>query len=538
MKYKRHLPWLTGLLTTMFIFLSVSIPVNAADYPNTNPPSAAPVSGFFSQWTGGFQQQPVDTNSVADAAYTLKLSTVRATFFLTADQGDPTVTWNWSENNSAWKPVTNGSGSSGTATVSANNPDSNHQNSSLTNTFKNDGKAHTIYYQAQLHYSGGWFGVGANTYYSNVVKVQISPEIVHATDLSLSVDNPNLPNGHSEVVHPTLTPAQATDKITWSIANPDGSATNVATISDTGLVTASSETSKYGPVVVTAQVSGLTRTLKMFIGGLQDTKALENGKTNPSFEVNGYTKGTTVSAWHHKLANGTDEVIKDGQTLADGTKVSVSTDAATGISNGVLTLDKTSIKEDKSTYYAELMVPVPGTSAQKDQTNTATLSVTPNSLTLDGVPDFSFGSTNRSVPINDIVQGTTLTTTTPFTGPKTTYDGNGKGALQVTDPRGSGAGWTLYASMTPFNNATDKSALGANGGITLNLLSSNGAINNVAVRNDGSQTLVLQQQATSTATSSLDLSPSTLKIAPTPLVSPGLYQSTITWTLANVPNAS
>lgn len=96
--------------------------------------------------------------------------------------------------------------------------------------------------------------------------------------------------------------------------------------------------------------------------------------------------------------------------------------------------------------------------------STAEFTVDPGNLTLDRVPDFNFGNIKTSqlisktvtIPNLDLNSNTVKTDSTAKT--KTAFDGNSQGILQVTDYRGTNAGWVVYGQITPFTvlNPTSK----------------------------------------------------------------------------------
>ncbi|KRO16268.1 WxL domain-containing protein [Lacticaseibacillus saniviri] len=88
--------------------------------------------------------------------------------------------------------------------------------------------------------------------------------------------------------------------------------------------------------------------------------------------------------------------------------------------------------------------------------STAEFTVTPGNLTLDRVPDFQFGDIKTSQLVTKSTTTANLNSSSndAKTGGtskgKNAFDGNSDGVLQVTDYRGTNAGWVVYGQITPF----------------------------------------------------------------------------------------
>jgi len=176
----------------------------------------------------------------------------------------------------------------------------------------------------------------------------------------------------------------------------------------------------------------------------------------------------------------------------------------------------------------------------------AQFTVMPGDLTLNAVPNLLLSNTN----VKNIATGdTALNVTSDNTSGGAGYDGNGTGALNVSDYRGDHAGWALTVGMGPFtaSSATIDSA-------TLNLNMTKGAVDNSATT--APQTLSLTQ---ANVTNGWVVSPQTLwtaaaqtgegsnvastantsslQVAKQPTVSQGVYTATLYWALQNAPTA-
>lgn len=120
---------------------------------------------------------------------------------------------------------------------------------------------------------------------------------------------------------------------------------------------------------------------------------------------------------------------------------------------------------------------------------------------------------------------------------------NDAGKLQVSDLRGNGAGWTLFAAVSAFTNHTDTSDTNALNG-TLNLNLNNLAANNIAnfadqnsvalTTGDDAKPLWTAQTNEGQGVNTADVAASTsLDINQNALVKAAQYDATITWTLAS-----
>lgn len=72
-------------------------------------------------------------------------------------------------------------------------------------------------------------------------------------------------------------------------------------------------------------------------------------------------------------------------------------------------------------------------------------------LSLDAVPDFHFGTLNIAEFDAGDIEQPLLSGTLAYDSYKTTQDGNDQLFARVTDFRGTGEGWQLAVSMSPFS---------------------------------------------------------------------------------------
>lgn len=462
------------------------------------PPSEPPFHIWVIQFTGGYTQQPVSQNVVSGQAYTLNVNTVGS-----VGQFLPRVTTTWwaSTNDGAtWNQVPSASG---------------NQNR-YTNTITTD-KVETVYYQVQTTYASLF---QTNVYWSNPVKVMVSPQLVHATNFRIDAPYDTLPNGSRTNMLPVLTPSNATDTISWSIDRTD-----IATIDQTGALVASEDSTKYGPVQVTATTSnGLTAHKTMYVGALQDNIVGEG--QDATFSANGFPSGSTVSAWHQVTANGKDT------TITNSTQFAI-TNGQDGTKNGQLTVKNTTMSQNGNHYYATIQ---PGGVSQTTNTNSARLTILEgNQMTLEAVPNFTFTPLDgQALTIAQIRHGTTLQAVNPGNvRNQTTFDGNDKNLIYIYDPRPHSTGWSLTAALSPFTNTLTHQQLGQAGTNQLQLIDS--LKRPLANLSDNGHKTLVKTTADANLSWAADLTNSQLDIAPTQQVTGGTYTAGLDWTLTDGP---
>ncbi|GEK29220.1 WxL domain-containing protein [Furfurilactobacillus siliginis] len=495
MKAKSHI--YTIAVTLFCLLLTFTIGIQAATVQR-EPPSEPPFHIWVVQFTGGFTQQPVSQNVVSGQPYTLNVNTVGS-----VGQFLPRVT-------NTWWASTNES-----ATWSQVSPVSGNQNR-YTNTVTTD-KVQTIYYQVQSTYASLF---QTNIYWSNPIKVMVSPQVVHATGFKLDAPYDTLPNGSRTNMLPVLTPSNATDTISWSIDRTD-----IATIDQTGALVASEDSTKYGPVQVTATTSnGLTAHKTMYVGALQDNIVGEG--QDATFSANGFPSGSAVSSWHQIAADGKDTTINNNAQFAI-------TNGQDGTKNGQLTIKNTTMSQNGNHYYATIQ---PGGVSQTTNTNSARLTILEgNQMTLEAVPNFTFTSLDgQALTIAQIRHGTTLHAVSPGNvRNQTTFDGNDRNLIYIYDPRPHSTGWTLTAALSPFTNTLTHQQLGQAGANRLRLVDSlNRPLTQLP---DNGHKTVVKTTGDPNVSWAADLTNSQLDIAPTQQVTGGTYAAGLEWTLTDGP---
>lgn len=160
-------------------------------------------------------------------------------------------------------------------------------------------------------------------------------------------------------------------------------------------------------------------------------------------------------------------------------------------------------------------------------------------LWLVKAPDMHFSDGK----VADIISGTDLTYVDGTVTNKTNDSAeNADGALQVTDNRGTGAGWKLSANINQPTNGTTQ-LTGALDLVLKDVTSPNTATNApvaASLTTDGNDVLVWNAavgQGQGNNTASVDAA-TKFHIDANPSVTNGLYDATVTWTLAGTPDAN
>ncbi|TGD19038.1 cell surface protein [Levilactobacillus suantsaiihabitans] len=181
----------------------------------------------------------------------------------------------------------------------------------------------------------------------------------------------------------------------------------------------------------------------------------------------------------------------------------------------------------------------------------AQFSVTGGMLTLNAVPNVLLSSTT----VNDLQQTTqTLKMASGSTTVGTGYDGNNNGNLNVSDYRGTHAGWSLTVGMGPFTLLSGSASAITNS--SLNLFFTQGASDNTetpapnavalpqgTVTNDwiaNPETVwnAPAQTGEGSNTATLNSDETDLQIGKQSNVSAGTYDSTLYWALQDAPTAT
>ncbi|WP_424348866.1 WxL domain-containing protein [Latilactobacillus sp. 5-91] len=186
-------------------------------------------------------------------------------------------------------------------------------------------------------------------------------------------------------------------------------------------------------------------------------------------------------------------------------------------------------------------------------TTTAEFTVKAGQLTLDAAPDFHFGDVDTTINNlkNDDLRQTSNTvdnthhndghtqTATPADGTQGNIDKD-VNTLQVSDYRGAGSEWTLFAQLGEFKNIDTKSKGTATGVITIGK-----GVDNLTTTTIGEDAHVIMNtaktfkntpeklgaQTTTADFSATDDKVSSLKLSELKNVVAGTYQAPITWTL-------
>jgi len=451
------------------------------------PASSTPSSVLGLNLSGGFTQQPIDSNQVAGQTVTLSATATRSALeAVTNPFGSRKYVW--------WESTDDGQTYS---QVGSNSSTYSFTAPSVT-------KPTPLLFQVEYDFTG--IGLFSNDW-SRIATVTITPGRIPATGIKVSADTTSLNNSESTMVYADLSPADATDPVTWKSSD-----TSLATVDSYGDVTATAAASDtsgtaddHGTVTITGTVNGYSDSVKITIGSLQNVTVQEG--TAATFTLADVPSGMTVKNWYR---------VKDGTSTALNSTASSYTISS-----------PTNATDDQTSYYAALNYTVNG-SVKTVTTNAALLTVTKGgNLTLTAVPNFNFGS----VDLKTLSEGTTLATTDTAIDGGPAYDGNNEGTLSVTDDRTVGGGWQLSASLAPFGS-TSGSDSGKLGTAQLELDDPNARLDQLITANNTETPIYTQSGYES---QSFDVTASKLELAASPLASATNYQSTLTWTLAVVP---
>ena len=472
------------IVVGLFISMgAITIMAKAATKTPPQPPSTPPSSIIGLNLSGGFSQQPVDTNVIGGNSVTLSVRAQRSALEAATSlvSGRKYVWWQSTDDGRTYQKVGTNS-----RTYTYNAPQ-------VTSTTP-------VYFQVQYDFSG----IGAfPDYWSKIAKVTVTPERVATTGIKVTSDEHWLNNAQETLVHAALTPEDATDPVTWTSSDP-----TLATVDAYGDVTAtdaatdhSGKATDHGTVTITGTSNGVTDQVQIMIGALQDVKVMEG--TPATFTLPPLPEGVTVNNWYR---------VKDG-------KVTALNVTATSYTVKI----PTHADDDGTAYYASLSYPVNG-KPQTLTTNAALLTVTSGGrLTLQAVPNLNFGT----LSLNTIATGTTLAITKSPVSQGTGFDGNDDNRLAIVDDRTVGNDWQLMVSMSPFT--TGRAAIKT---AQLVLKDPTGVLDRT-VPTDGTTQTVYTQAGHHGQT--FDVTPSSLQLPATPTATAGEYQSTMTWTLAVVP---
>nr|WP_237690925.1 SpoIID/LytB domain-containing protein [Paenibacillus caui] len=201
-------------------------------------------------------------------------------------------------------------------------------------TFYGGGNGHGVgmsQYGASMLGMKGWtFDQILNAYYSNMQLVSVSGETEYPTALKLDGLGPMVQGetkqAQVQAVFESGSTADWTNGVSYASSNP-----SVATVSDTGLVTAGA----YGQTEITASYATLTASYVLSVASA--VTGLE--MTGPDQMKEGDTAATVVQAVY---SDGSKVILKDGVVYASGNPEVAAVDAAglvtaTGVGEAVIT---------------------------------------------------------------------------------------------------------------------------------------------------------------------------------------------------------
>ena len=322
------------------------------------------VRKFLGIWmTSGYNLQPQPNNyTVVDSSTTLRTDQGRSWLSaLTSGLAPAHYQWYETTDGKKWTEVSKKNGGT---------------KKNLTVTPKEIG---TKYYQQEVK----WYYIFSPlspTVYSKVAAVHALDKHVSATDIDVSVDDDYIYNYSSDITttstyaHATVTPANFTGDIKWSIDNTD-----LATIDEeSGLITANTRT-KSGIVTVTATAinnDGTTVSNSTTVtvgGGLEDqtVKARETAK----FEL----MGNIGEFDEQEDMNYSIRWFKEDPITHEQSEIEVGNNATSH------TTPKTTLNDDGTLFFAYITV----------KANNKTYEYTTNEATLHVIPDGGSGYYSR-----------------------------------------------------------------------------------------------------------------------------------------------
>ena len=324
------------------------------------------VRKFLGIWmTSGYNLQPQSNNyTVVDSSTTLRTDQGRS-WLSALTSGLAPAHYQWYETNDGkkWTEVSKKNGGT---------------KKNLTVTPKEIG---TKYYQQEVK----WYYIFSPlspTVYSKVAAVHALDKHVSATDIDVSVDDDYIYNYSSEITttstyaHATVTPANFTGDIKWSIDNTD-----LATIDEeSGLITANTRT-KSGIVTVTATAinndgTTVSNNTTVTVGGGLEDQTVKAGET-AKFEL----MGNIGEFDEQEDMNYSIRWFKEDPITHEQSEIEVGKNS---ISH---TTPETTLNDDGTLFFAYITVKANGKNYEYT-TNEATLHVLP-----DGGPDITLDDT-------------------------------------------------------------------------------------------------------------------------------------------------
>ncbi|WP_119318422.1 Ig-like domain-containing protein [Companilactobacillus formosensis] len=324
------------------------------------------VRKFLGIWmTSGYNLQPQSNNyTVVDSSTTLRTDQGRSWLSaLTSGLAPAHYQWYETTDGKKWTEVSKKNGGT---------------KKNLTVTPKEIG---TKYYQQEVK----WYYIFSPlspTVYSKVAAVHALDKHVSATDIDVSVDDDYIYNYSSEITttstyaHATVTPANFTGDIKWSIDNTD-----LATIDEeSGLITANTRT-KSGIVTVTATAinndgTTVSNNTTVTVGGGLEDQTVKAGET-AKFEL----MGNIGEFDEQEDMNYSIRWFKEDPITHEQSEIEVGKNS---ISH---TTPETTLNDDGTLFFAYITVKANGKNYEYT-TNEATLHVLP-----DGGPDITLDDT-------------------------------------------------------------------------------------------------------------------------------------------------
>ena len=331
------------------------------------------------------------------------------------------------------------------------------------------------------------------TYYSRVIVVNVVSRSVPATGISVSLPKTALLPGMSTQAVATVTPANTTSPVTWSI-----SPANIATIDpQTGAIQTKPGTE--GILTVTATANNKSASATLYVGGLAN-QSVEPGGT-VTFTVQGAPNGNLRYQWY--------EVAKNGALTPISGATSATLQFQTNKSPNLNTNP-----DNNRRFQVEIWMP---TTNETLFTRIATLNLTQPAggpiPWLKSVPNFQIDPVN----VAEIMQSNV--------NPGLKVDQG----IEIEDVGPATGSWQLSAKLSPFISADGRYQL------TSDLILS---IYNYPTRLFSNQTVPISGmiRGTTWTISSEQLNSSSLFVFQSNRVQAGTYSATINWQLSLVPD--
>ncbi|MCG4282098.1 hypothetical protein [Lacticaseibacillus saniviri] len=484
----------------------------APQYPQSDPGSYGYIPLVNVLWVSntGLTAQPADTAVVygANTRVTVPMTAVNQNgWFIFTGNKISSVSVNEYVNGS-WQAVNVGT------SISHSEP-----TSSADVTLPAGLSVGTHYYQATVHYPN-------DVRYSRVFTVNVAPQAVPATAITLSPQYPSILWGESTQVKATLTPENATTPInnwTTSLGSLDRTDSSLVNLTTTVPASATDASLKNEGTAATlhATSNGLTGTTQVTVGGIT-SQTLNEGATlsyHPTAldHLTGVV-GTPTYTWHLYNANNQEQSWPDQ---------SVTNKPTLTVPNASMALDG---------MYFQVTVSWQVTSGSNTTTinrysNIAQLHVNQQSAQLIAVPNMMFAKADGQDPTVEDFAGTTPVVlrlkNTSQNQTSQAYDGNNANFLSVKGPQ-----WSLAVAFTPFRQTASNAFLGGQTSTAIGQFNLGLNGQNIAITGDGNNQPVLTNQ---TRDLNATLNTNTTVTLPNGAVKRGTYQSIATWTVTRAP---